>query len=165
MRTLFEINKDFLSVLENGFAIDEETGEITFDENNLDSLDVEFKEKIDNIACFIKDREALVSAMKEQKKVLDERMKQEDKKISRLKDYIAEALRIREMKGLETARNKITFRKSTSVNITDENKLSDAYFIEKVERKLDKKTLLADLKKGAEIEGAELQENSNLQLK
>ena len=165
MRSLYDINKDFLSVIENGFAFDEETGEITFDESNLTELDMEFKDKVDNVACYIKDRLSLIDSIKAEKKALDERLKQEDKRVSRLKEYVSDALKMRDMKGLETGRNKLSFRKSVSVNVTDENKIADNYFTEKVERKLDKKALLADLKKGEVIEGAELQENSNLQLK
>ena len=165
MRSLYDINKVFLSVIENGFAFDEETGEITFDESNLTELDMEFKDKVDNCACYIKDRLALIDSIKAEKKALDERLKQEDKRVARLKEYVSSALKMRDMKGLETGRNKISFRKSVSVNVKDESLISDNYFTEKVERKLDKKTLLADLKKGATVEGAELQENSNLQLK
>lgn len=165
MRSLYDINKDFLSVIENGFAFDEETGEITFDESNLTDLEMEFKDKADNVASYIKNRIALIESIKAEKKALDERLKQEDKRVSRLKDYLSEALKMRDMKDLETGRNKISFRKSVSVNVTDESKIADNYFTEKVERKLDKKSLLADLKKGEVVEGAELQENSNLQLK
>ena len=54
MRSLYEINNDYVNVIENGFSIDEETGEILFDKTNLDELEIEFKEKADNIACYIK---------------------------------------------------------------------------------------------------------------
>lgn len=162
---LYEINKHYEEVINNGFSFDEETGEILFDAENLDALECAFDEKVDNIACYIKDLDALKSAIDAEAKVLAERKKTTQTKIDTLKQYITESMKLRDLTKLETARNKLSFRKSTSVNITDESKISTDYFVEKVERKLDKKTLLADLKKGAEIEGAELQEKKNLQIK
>ena len=61
---LYEINQHYLEVLENGFSFDEETGEILFDKENLDQLEGAFEEKVDNIACYIKDLEGLKSAKK-----------------------------------------------------------------------------------------------------
>ena len=162
---LYEINEHYRQVIENGFSFDEETGEILFDETNLDELDGAFKEKVDNIACFIKDLEAMEAAMANEIKALQERKKACETKADKLKDYIRLAMETREMDRMETSRNKITFRKSVSVNVKDESRIADIYFKEKVERKLDKKTLLADLKKGVEVEGCELQEKRNLQLK
>lgn len=164
-RSLYEINNDLLQILENGFVEDKETGEVLLDESNLDELNMEFKDKADNVACFIKDRLALIESIKAEKKALSKRLEVEDKRVAWLKKYLAMALKSRDMKGLETGRNKISVKKSTSANVIDESKISDKYFVEKVERKLDKKTLLADLRNGTVIDGAELQENTNLQLK
>ena len=69
MRSLYEINKDYLEVIENSFKVDEETGEILFSVDDLETLETEFKDKVDNVACYIKDLEALNASIKEEKKV------------------------------------------------------------------------------------------------
>ena len=46
---LYEIDKRCMEVLEQGFSVDEETGEILFDAENMDKLDVEFNDKVDNV--------------------------------------------------------------------------------------------------------------------
>ena len=51
---IYEINKAIEDILEDGFSVDEETGEILFDESNLNALDAEISEKIENVACYIK---------------------------------------------------------------------------------------------------------------
>lgn len=165
MRSLYEINNDYVNVIENGFSIDEETGEILFDKTNLDELEVEFNEKADNIACYIKDLQALSDGIKNEKSALDERKKSVDTKILSLKEYLSTALKMRDMSKLETTRNKISLRNSKSVEVFNENIIPKTYFNETVVEKLDKKTLLKELKEGKQIDGCRLLEKSNLQLK
>jgi hypothetical protein len=162
---LYEINKAYQDVLENGFSFDDETGEILFDSESLDLLEDEFKNKIDNIVSYIKNQEALKDGISNEIKALNERKKDVDKKIEYLKGYITDSMHIRGLKKMETPRNKISFRLSQSVDVKNENLIDGQYFIEKVERKIDKKTLLADLKKGIHVEGAELLKKQNLQIK
>lgn len=162
---LYEINKAYQDVLENGFSFDEETGEILFDSESLDLLEDEFKNKVDNIVSFIKNQEVLKDGISNEIKVLNERKKDIDKKIEWLKGYITDSMHIRGMSKMETPRNKISFRLSQSVDVKDESLIDGHYFTEKVERKLDKKALLADLKKGTHVEGAELLKKQNLQIK
>ena len=162
---LYKINQHYLDVIEQGYSFDEETGEVLFDASNLDALEDSFKEKVDNIVCYIKDLEALSNAIKAEEKALSDRRKATEQKVERLREYILQALEMREMSKYETAKCKLSFRKSQSANIVDESKINDMYFVEKVERKLDKKLILADLKDGKKIEGCELLVKNNLQIK
>lgn len=162
---LYEIDKAYLDVIENGFSFDDETGELLFDESMMDQLEGEFNTKIDNICAYIKNQEALKSGISDEIKSLNDRKRSVDRKIDYLKGLITDSMARRDVKKLETPRNKISFRKSVSVNVLDENQIDGSYFVEKVERKLDKKTLLADLKNGVEVDGAELLEKQNIQIK
>lgn len=165
MRSLYEINKDYLEVIENSFKVDEETGEILFSVDDLETLETEFKDKVDNVACYIKDLEALNASIKEEKKALDDRLKANDKKVKALKEYIVTGLNIRDMQGLETPRNKISFRKSSSVEVLNEDLIDRKYFKEKIEYSLDKKAVMAELKSGNPVAGCMLLEKDNLQIK
>ena len=162
---LYEIDKAYLDVIENGFSFDDETGELLFDESMMDQLEGEFNTKIDNICAYIKNQEALRSGISDEIKSLNDRKKSVDNKIDYLKGLITDSMARRDVKKLETPRNKISFRKSVSVNVLDDSQIDGSYFVEKVERKLDKKTLLADLKNGVEVDGAELLEKQNIQIK
>lgn len=165
MRSLYEINNDFIQVLENGFLVDEETGEITFKEDALNDLDLEFNQKVDNIACYIKDIESLNQAIKDEKKALDERLKVNDRKVENLKKYVSSSLKMRDMNKLETARNKITFRKSKSVNVINESLLADEYFTEKITKTVNKTAIKKAIESGLTVEGAEIKENRNVVIK
>lgn len=165
MRSLYEINNDFIQVLENGFLVDEETGEITFKEDALNDLDLEFNQKVDNIACYIKDIESLNQAIKDEKKALDERLKVNDRKVENLKKYVSSSLKMRDMNKLETARNKITFRKSKSVNVINESLLADEYFTEKITKTVNKTAIKKAIESGLTVDGAEIKENRNVVIK
>lgn len=162
---LYEIDKHYQEVLENGFSFDEETGEILFDAESLDQLQGEYKEKIDNIVCFVKSLEALNNAIKNEKKALDERIKFNDNKIERLKSYVSESLKQRQLKKFETSKNKLSFRKSESVNVLDESLLDKKFMKEKTTYTPDKTSIKKALKNGEEVSGAVLELKENLQIK
>lgn len=162
---LYEIDKHYQEVLENGFSFDDETGEILFDTESLDKLQGEYKDKIDNIVCFIKDIEALNLAIKNEKKALDERIKMNENKIERLKSYVSESLKQRQLKKFETSKNKLSFRKSESVNVLDESLLDKKFMKEKTTYTPDKTSIKKALKNGEEVSGAVLEVKENLQIK
>lgn len=162
---LYKINQQIQEVLEKGFVADEETGEILFDSENLDELQNAFDEKVDNIACYIKNLDSLMVAIADEQKELQARKKTAEKKADFLKKYLTDMLAMREMKKFESGKNKISFRKSQSVQIINADAISKDYIIEKVEKSVDKKSILADLKQGIEVDGAELLIKNNLILK
>lgn len=165
MRSLYEINNDYLKALDSAFVMDEETGEIFMQDEVLDKLDGEFSDKVDNIVCYIKDLENLNDGIKAEKKALDERSKANEGRIDSLKKYVSKALQIRNMAKYETPKCKLSFRTSKSVEVLDEDKIDGSYWKEEIVKKLDKKTILDELKKGTEINGCRLLEKTNLQIK
>ena len=104
------------------------------DADRLDELQMEKKTKIRNIACWIKNLKAEAAAYKA------------------VKDAFAER------------QFEIGWRKSTAVNVVDEDKLPKAYLIQQ-QPKVDKRALLEDLKDGLEIAGATLVERNNMSIR
>lgn len=155
MASIYEINEQIMQ------CIDFETGEI-IDAEKLNALQIEKDKKIENIACWIKNLNAEAQDIKAEEQALAERRKSKENIAERLKQYLSEILRAT---PFESARAKITFRKSTSVNITDESKVTDDF--KKVETvvKIDKRAIADALKQGEIIDGAELVENQNIQIK
>lgn len=165
MKTLYEINQEYLKAIDTAFEVDEETGEIIFDEDIIEALNLEFNEKVDNTVCVIKHLQGLSDSIKAEKQALDERMKAVDKQIDRLKEYVSASLKMRDMNKFESARNKLSFRTSKKVEVLNESVIPEEYFKTEEVKKLDKKTILKELKEGKQIEGCFLKENSNLQIK
>ena len=162
---IYEINKAIEDILEDGFSVDEETGEILFNESDLNALDAEISEKIENVACYIKNLTADISALKEEEKNLSTRRKQKERKIDSLKGYINYAMELSGRKSLESPRCKVSFRKSSSVEVPDINALDEDYITKTIEIKPNKVAIKEALKEGKTVEGAEIVERQNLQIK
>ena len=154
MASLYEINQDILS------CIDITTGEI-LDYEKLEALQIEKNDKIENIALWIKNLEAETKAIKDEINVLRERNEMKERKIEKLKQYLTENVD----KKFETSKVIISYRKSVSVNITDESKIEEKYIKTKIETSLDKTAIKEDIKNGIEVSGAELIEKQNIQIK
>ena len=160
--TLYEIEQALLE------CVDSETGEI-LDFEKLDELQMARETKIENIALYIKDLNATASAIKAEEKALAERRKAKENRAESLKEYLNHILN---GSAFETAKVKLSYRASKSVLVTDEiglvHWLEDngkeeclAYSLPRV----NKTEVSKLLKEGAEIPGAVLQENNNLQIK
>lgn len=163
---LYEIANDYLALLQ---AIDE--GEIPEEAiaDTLEAIEGEIEVKADNLACLLKTLDAEAAAIKAEEKALAERRKQKEKAGERIKSYLSDVLQRLSIDKLETARNKITFRKSDSVVVNDnfilwarENRADLLNFSEPT---ANKTAIKAALKEGAEIEGAYIESKQNIQIK
>ena len=158
MSALYELDKAIYEVIEQGMSVDEVTGEIIWDEDNLDQLVAELDTKLKNLT-------ADVDMLKAEEKNLKERRQVKERKIERLKDYLSRSMQLTGDKSLETARIKMSFRKSTSVNIIDIDEIPEFYVKEKIEYTPDKALIKKALQAGELVTGAELKETQNLQIK
>lgn len=144
--------------------VDPETGEIT-DYEALDALSMARNEKIENIALWIKNLNAEATAIREEEKNLAERRKIAENKAESLRKYLD---RILNGEKFSTPKVAISYRKSVAVNIADEanfiNTADIAYLIPQTP-KIDKKAIAEALKSGLTVEGAELIERNNIQIK
>lgn len=153
-----------LSNIEN--FIDEETGEV--DVASLNALNLNFQEKMDNLACVVKSLQAESDAIKQEEQTLSARRKAKEKRIESLKRYIAFSMNSLNYNKLETTRSVLSFRSATSLVVSDEAKIDSRYkTIEIVENvKIDKNRLKADIKAGITKEvGCELVTDKHLQIK
>lgn len=160
---LLEINKAILEVLEKGFTTNEETGEV-FDLSDLESLNLAFEEKVDGVAYYIKNNDVAAKALKEEAKTLLERAQRYENRNDKLKKYLLNVMDQRDMTKIETTKNRISTRKSTSI-VVDDEMLPKKYLIKKVDYKPDKKMLKELLNSGKRIKGAELEQKITLYVK
>ena len=161
--TLYDINSQILDFM-NNIEIDEETGEILTDMSLLDQLQVAHDEKIENIACYIKSVEAECDAIKKEEVNLVKRRKVKENLINRLKAMLSDDL---QGSKFETARCKISFRKSTSTEVNEEEFLKfHKDLCTKVETyKYSKTDLKKMVQSGTPLHGVKLVENKSISVK
>lgn len=104
--TLYEISNIYNEILEADIP-----DEALID--TLDGIQGDFKDKADNIACFIKSLKSDVIALKAEAKNLTERARTKENKIERLKDYLSFCMNSANIQKIETPRNVIHLQKKT----------------------------------------------------
>ena len=154
MATLYDINQGIMD------CIDMETGEIV-DLDRLHDLQMERGDKIRNIACYIKNLRSDAAQYDEEAKIFAARKKAAQTKAKSLTAYLSSMLNGEKVKDKEYS---ISWRKSESVNITDDSLLPDTYLVPQPP-KVDKAGIKAALKAGTAVTGAELTEKNNIQIK
>lgn len=157
--------KNFLEAVENGDIPEEAISD------TLESITSMLEEKADNIACMIKNMTAEAEAIKAEEQSLAERRKAKEKQIDRIKTYLSDTLINSGYTKLETARNKITFRKSNSVSIEDEAafvewaiKTHDEYLTYE-DPTINKTAIKEALANGTEVFGVHIETKQNIQIK
>ena len=151
---LYEIDAEILG------CVDVETGEI-FDVEKFEELSLTRDAKIENICLWIKNLKAQAEALKAEKESFAQRQKAAETKMESLKRYISTYL---EGTAFESAKVKVSFRKSEVVEIMEGAVIPDEYLRFK-EPEVNKAELKAALKSGVHIQGVSIVENQNIQIK
>ena len=154
MANLYDINEEILK------CVDMETGEI-IDEEKLSSLQLEFNEKVEGIACWIKNLLSDAQAIKEEVANLSARKKSYENKAESLKKYLSSAL---DGQKFKTSKVSISYRKSESVDVQSINSIPEEY-LKFTAPTADKTAIKKAIKSGEVIPGCELVENQNIQIK
>jgi len=152
---LYEINEQIEKVFE---SVDQETGEL--DMKALESLEMERDEKVLNIAKYVKSLKVEADAIKTVEKGLTDRRKALENKAERIKDYLSMNIEGESFKDPEI---KISWRKSEQVSITDQETIPESF--RKITVSVDKSSVKKALKEGLTVNGAELIEKQNIQIK
>ena len=154
MSALYEIQEDILS------CIDLKTGEI-IDVERLHGLQMERRQKIRNIACWIKNLLADARAYEEEEKTFSARKTAAKNKADSLKQYLSDCLHGEKIQDKEFS---IGWRKSQQVQIDAGATIPEAYLIP-TPSKVDKQGLKEALKQGRILPGIYLLEKENIQIK
>ena len=171
---VYQINDRFETILNEMF--DPETGEVFQSQEEvdkaLDEVGLELDTKIENIGCYIKNLEYEIDALKKEEDNLYKRRKAAENKIEGLKRYLNGFLTSvipndddRRKWKFKTPRVVLGYRKSTTVEVSDIEALSDEFINLKVETTPSKKAIKEALTKGEKVKGAYLKENINLSVR
>jgi len=174
MASLYEIDEKLVTLIDAGFDID--TGECFQTQEELDKAidecQIDLEKKIENIGCFIKNLSSDIDQLKKEEDNLKARRKVAENKIERLKNYMNGYLTAvypneadRAKWKFKTAKVVMGFRKSTSVEVPDIDKLDKNFLRVKTEVSADKTAIKDAIKSGKTVDGAFLQDNVNLSIK
>lgn len=129
----------------------------------IESIEMDFKEKAQNVAYFIKNLTAKIDLIKSEETRLSERRKSVEVQAARLKEYLIENMRAAELTTVDDGVLRATVIKPKPVLVvTDESEIPHDYINIKTSTAVDKKALLAavkELSEGEKIPGAELGES------
>ena len=160
--TLYQIDQELLSL------IDPETGEL-LDYEAFANLKMERDQKIENMALWYKELCAEAKAIKEEADSLTERRKAVDARAERLKNYLSLAL---DGQKFQTARCQVSFRKTTSLEVADDEALikwaEESGYDDCVRFKapeVSKSAITALIKTGVEVPFARLVDGHSLAVK
>lgn len=160
---LYEINYEIEA------CVDAETGEI-IDIDRLVELQMAREQKLEGVACWIKNLTAEVKSMKEEEARLADRRKVKERKAESLKRYLSEALN---GEKFETAKCAVSFRKNpgkvevydtqAAVAWLEENGLGD--LVTRPKPEISRKEVGAMLKEGTEVPGCVLMVGMSMSVK
>jgi len=142
-------------------CFDPETGEIV-DIDSYENLQGERDKKIEGIACIIKNRQALIDALKAEKKRMDDRIATLETQNDNTRAFLDSVL---QGHRFETEKAVCSYRKSTRVDITDISKIPDEYLNVKTEIAPMKTAIKQALKDNKDVPGCALIETNNLSIK
>lgn len=151
--TIYQIDEAILG------CIDPDTGEV--DADKLEELTLQREQKVENIACWIKNLISDAKALKDEKKAIDDRIKAKESKAESLKRYLETVL---DGQKFETPKCAITFRKTQSVNINDLAAIPSE-FLRFKPAEADKTAIKNAIKAGETVSGAELVEKMSMAVK
>ena len=133
-------------------CIDVDTGE--FNEAMFEGLRIERDRKIENIALWVLEDEAMAKNIKEQENKLKERREILEQRIEKRKEFLRY---ISEGRKIKTDRVTVSYRTSKAVKITNEEIIPIKYKTVKTAVSVSKEDIKKDLQAGKTVEGAELE--------
>lgn len=163
--TLLSLAADLETVIEGGMVIDEETGEILFDSENLDALQATAAQKFLATSIYAGKQRKQAESLRELAKALTESAKSMERKAERVELYMLNCARAA---GGEIKTDTITVKVRkcpASVEILDEGDVPEAYWSEKVTRSIDKVAIKEAIKAGEYVPGAALVQREKVSVK
>ena len=160
MTTLWKMNYDYLAAL-SAIHVDVETGEIVGKEE-ADAIEMPLEAKIVNCARFVRDREAFITGMKQQKTALEARIRRAERIVERLEADMLNGLQLLDKRELEDHDIIIRTRKTARVDVLDESAIPDKFFKVKTERTLAKADIKKAIKAGETVPGAQIVDGLSL---
>ena len=160
------VYENFLEAIEAGEIPEEAIAD------TLESIEADIEEKADSIACLLKGLDADIAAIKAEEDRLEQRRKSKEKTKESIKEYLSSTLLAMGKTQIETARNKISFRKTPPKVVFDDEKsfiewaiLNDDSLLTYGKPTVNKTAIKEAIESGKEINGAKIVVGQNIQIK
>lgn len=158
---LYKLTENYNNLLE---LLEDETIPQDLIENSLKDVKGEIEDKAENIAKLVKTLDAESKALKEEEKRLSDRRKSLENRSKGLKEYLQISLEAVNLKQIKTKLFTVAIQKNApSVNIVDEKKIPENYFV--TTKEVLKDLIKKDLKDGKVIDGVELKQLESLRIR
>ena len=157
---LYELTNQYKQLQEMADDLDPMTLQDT-----LEAIEESIEDKAENTAKLIRSWEAEVKALKEEEKRLADRRRAIENNVKRTKEHLFEQLEIAGIQKVKRPLITVSIANNPhSVDILDSTLIPSNFMIQK-EPDIDKKGVIAALKKGEEIPGAMLYQGRGLRIK
>lgn len=168
--TIYDIDAriaELSNAAEDDMLIDEETGELMTVSQALDALRMEREEKIENVACWVKNLSAEADAIKDEEINLAKRRKAAETKAANLKAWLIDALTREDgtTDRLKTARVSVSVKRNPPSTVVDDTLLPSSYKVAKITYQADKDLIKRELLAGGEVPGAHLEYGRSVMIK
>ena len=161
MSNIYELSENYRQVFDaiaNG-----EDDQVYLD--TLEAINDSIEDKADNYMRVIKNSEADIEALDKEIKRLQEKKKVLSNGVKRMKESLQEAMERTNKLAFKTTLFSYAIQNNApSLDNLDIDKIPKKYFVDQ-EPKLDKKSLLNDLKEGQEINGATMKQTKSLRVR
>ena len=164
---LYTITQDFNDLLDMLSQAQEENDldQVALIESGLEITQDNFKDKATNYVKFIRSEEAGLSAIDEEIKRLTALKKSKVSKIDNLEARLSNSMQSIGFDKFDLGLFKLSFRKSTSVEVIDIEQLPDSYKRVKTTIDPDKVAIKKAIEAGQEVSGATIKNSVSLQIK
>ena len=160
--TLYDIDAQIAALdgaAEDDMLIDAETGELLSVAQALDALRMEREEKLENVACWVKNLSAEADAIREEEDRLIKRRKAAETKAANLKSWLLAAMTREDgtTDKLKTGRVMVSVKRNPPSTLVDDALLPSTYKVAKITYQPNKELIKRELLAGGEVPGAHLE--------
>ena len=159
---LYELTEEFRQALEK---YDPEQDELGILEQVIDGLAVDIERKAEGIVKLLSNWESDADAIDAEINRLQELKRSKQSRAEWLRGYLSRNLEHAGIDKLDLGTHKVSFRKSTRVEVLDESKIPDKYKRVKTVVDVDKIAIKESWKQGVGVDGTEVREYKNIQIK
>ena len=168
--TLYDIDAQIAALdgaAEDDMLIDAETGELISVSQALDALRMAREEKLENVACWVKNLIAEADAIREEEIRLMKRRKSAETKAERLKAWLLSAMTREDgtTDKLKTGRVSISVKRNPPSTVVDDELLPSTYKVAKITYQANKELIKRELLAGGEVPGAHLEYGRSVVIK
>ena len=161
---LYELAENYKQVLR---LVESEEVDTDTIKDTLESIEGAIEEKAKNIALLVQGLGSDADIIKAEEKRLAERRKAIENKQKWLKNYLQGQMEYAGIDKLKSPTHTIALQKNPPrLELSDESKIPSKFLVHIPERyEVDKKELKEALKRGEEVEGAELAQSKSLRIR